>query len=249
MRTFALVILFALVPISAHADEAELLRKIDEQAQEIMKLKAAIRAMTSESDHPTGAAKELTSATMPIQNGITNSGTDEKTAIAVEPPAEGPRYFTVLAGPNISTKSSSENRFGYGARLDWAIHRASSGVTVLGVSFSTSSETLAYNTSRLSLVMAELIGRKLWGTWLFFGSRVGLGLTNVSSTLGYYGTTTTFAYAPVFGFEAPFSHVETGPKFVIDTSWALVSGGKITGVSTFGATQGLLLHAGLMLNW
>lgn len=167
------------------------------------------------------------------------------------------RYIAAQFGQAFVTTGTSENYFTYGGRVGTGLFRDNSGIFSLGLSVNTNSQSATLSgvsiSARTTPVLAELITREAWGTGLFLGGRVGVGLLSANVTtasLNLSGTATSLAVGPALGYE--FSITETS-NLVLDFSWISIGKGTLTlptlGSIPYDASSLLVLQAGAVYHW
>jgi hypothetical protein len=148
--------------------------------------------------------------------------------------------------------------FAYSGRFGGDVYAAKDGTIALGLLFGKkATETVGIGTATMkgstTLVMAEVLGRKLWGTGLYMGARLGLGfyyLELKSPTYPADDTATSFAFGPVVGYEIPLSE-----KFKpnLELSFVHLGGGTLSapgiGDLPYDSTSALLLQGGFMFEF
>jgi opacity protein-like surface antigen len=168
-------------------------------------------------------------------------------------------YVNALLGPAIVTSGGDGTEFVFGGRVGTGIYRDRSGILSLGINVETlsRSQTLSgiKTDARWTVILAEIISRKAWGTGLYLGARLGLGIVNVnirsrSNGLNLTASNSNFAWGPVVGYEFPLgSHFGLN----IDFSWNTMSGGDLNfpriGKLPYDSMSAVLIQGGVSYYW
>jgi hypothetical protein len=168
------------------------------------------------------------------------------------------KYVNALIGPVFELTGDDKNTyFGISGRFGGDIYRDGSSNLALGLMYGRNgSDKLTVgsvtSTANTSVLMAEILSRKAFDTGLYFGVRVGVGFTNLTikdSSAEISDTATTFAYAPVIGYELPIAE-----KFNVNAELSLITvgGGTLKYGSTelnFARASALSFQGGVMFDW
>lgn len=165
-------------------------------------------------------------------------------------------YGSINLGYGISTSGGGNNFFAYAARAGTGVYRDKNGILSLGLSLAAVTDSAVISsvaiTSRSAILLVEILEREVFGSHFYFGGRFGLGLLSADLTSGstrISGTGTSFASAPVVGYEFKLDEKFTAG---IDASWLGLSGGYLNfaGVAVpYNATTNVLLFTGITYHW
>ncbi len=166
-------------------------------------------------------------------------------------------YLGALGGPAIGTQNATGTHPILGGRLGTTIGQRSGTSAALGLLVETlsNSQTASGSTvdGRLTLIMGELLARKLGGSGAYLGARAGIEISSVtvtSSTSSSTGTGNAFACSPVVGYEFALL---PALSFDLDVSWVTILSRTITfpsgGAVTLDLSQILIPQAGLTLHF
>lgn len=174
-------------------------------------------------------------------------------------PADKTNYVNAMIG--VGWELSGEEKdsfFTYSGRFGGDVYAGKEGSVALGLFFGRrATETTAIGTATLksstTLVMAEALGRKIGGSGLYAGARLGLAFYYLQLKSPSYSaddTATSFAFGPVVGYEIPLAE-----KFKpnLELSFVHVGSGSLSapgiGDVPYDSTSALLLQGGFMFEF
>lgn len=166
-------------------------------------------------------------------------------------------YASALLGAAIGTSSGGSTSFIFSGRVGTGILADRSGILSLGLVAGHTSASRSVGTVTVdgstTLILAELISRKLFETGLYLGGRFGIGLENVdlkSGAADLSSSSTAFAVGPALGYEFP---IIPQLAFDFDFSWITVFGSTFTfpgaGSIQTNSSGAALLQGGLTYHW
>lgn len=175
------------------------------------------------------------------------------------PPEISKNYAGALLGSAISTTSGSSNNnvLIYSGRVGTSLIADPSGSLSIGLLVAHDSISQMVGTINVSTnstpILAEILDRNAFGTGLYYGIRLGIGLENASVSQGgasYSASTVAFEFGPVAGYEIPIvSHLNLD----LDASWLNSPGTTFdfAGIASVpvGWSSALALQAGLTFHW
>ena len=165
-------------------------------------------------------------------------------------------YVGALLGVDLPTSSGRKSgTLYYGARAGGIVHQSENEKLVLGGVFlrgSTSDKVSSATIDQsINIIGAELLGFELWGTPLYMGGRIGLGLLSVDAstpTASLSMSGTSLVVSPVVGVEIPVGNVGLD----IEGSYYTRTGGTLTGTlgsMEYNSASGFLLSGGLRVKF
>ena len=166
-------------------------------------------------------------------------------------------YANALLGAAIGTSSGGTNSLIYSGRVGTSLAGSQNGLISLGLvaGHDSSSTTVGTVTSdgSITLLMAELITRRMFGTGLYLGARIGIALlgdTLSTTQVSYSASTSSFAIGPTLGYEFP---ILKNLAFDFDFSWIGVSASTLTfptvGSVAVNGSSAALLQGGVIFRW
>jgi hypothetical protein len=167
-------------------------------------------------------------------------------------------YLGLQAGNGFVTSKGGGNFFTFGGRVGTGVYRDHSGILSLGLVMGTLNHDITVSSvnvkQNITVLMSELVTRRMWGTGLYMGGRIGAGLVSADVSapgLSISGTGTSLVVGPALGYELPFG--ESPMSFGIDCSWLAASGGDLNfpviGKTHYDSSSAVLLNFGLNFHW
>lgn len=171
---------------------------------------------------------------------------------ALQASAQEKNFIAPMIGNAFITSEGGGNRLAWSLRVGGGVLQDESGILSLGVFVGGAGDNQRIQgvdvDGHVTLVGTEILCRKAFGSWVYYGGRFGLGITSLSFSAGgtsLSGSGTSFAFAPVVGYEAPIS---ARSDLIIDLSYLTIGGGNMSILGTsvnYNATQALTLSGGV----
>lgn len=146
-------------------------------------------------------------------------------------PAENSSGFVaILAGPAFVTNGDKDTLFAFGGRIGFSVLKSEPSDGTLGIAAFTSADedkvSGVTGKSQSTVLTAEYVGRKIGGSGVYLGGRIGIAFLSGETDDGTTTTNfsdTSMAVGPVLGFEAPLGDTS---NFVLDLSWVSIAKGE-----------------------
>lgn len=165
-------------------------------------------------------------------------------------------FVSGTAGTVSVTGGDGGTYFGYGFRAGFEAFRDRGGIVSLGVSLVSATKDSTVSGTDVSetvtAIMVELLGRRLFGSGLFVGGRVGVGIVTVGLTKSSTntqissGSDTDLAVGPVAGYEFRVAEHVSIP---LELSFISIGQGTTSNHIDFNAVSALIVQTGLVIHW
>ncbi|MDR3606909.1 MAG: hypothetical protein P4M08_05950 [Oligoflexia bacterium] len=185
---------------------------------------------------------------------------DDKASASAAPVIKATEpYASALLGGSIVTSSGGGSELTYTGRIGTGFYSTPGGILSIGLVVNHASQSEAVGAANVNgsytILAGEIIGRKLFGSGLYAGSRIGVALLSADinsnfSPASYSASAVSFTVGPVLGYEFPIIPML---NLDLDLSWISISGATFDfptlGSITTNVASAFLVQGGVTFHW